>query len=150
MSRENIQRWQPPDRLAPGRKIVGYIDEIVSDGEGWLESQPFWSDLDKAEDLIRGKETVQADQNRSDLTSNRLKRILREIVAAISDVRYPDVWSSDNKAFSPEAAMFSKVAKASRGTERGTVSRKGNPQSCCNPTRRSQLLYSPCQVSCHC
>src|ERR1035438_1721911 len=111
MSRENIQRWQPPDRLAPGRKIVGWVDEILSDGEGWLESQPFWSDLDKAEDLIRGKETVQADQNRSDLTSNRLKRILREIVAAISDVRYPDVWSSDNKAFSPEAAMFSKVAK---------------------------------------
>ena len=76
-----------------------------------MQSQPFWSDLGKAENLIRGKECLKADENRSDLTSNRLKRILREMVAAISDVHYPDVWSSDNKAFAPEAAMFSKVAK---------------------------------------
>ena len=111
MARGDTARWQPPDRLAPGQKIVGWTNEIIQDGEGWLESQPFWSDLSKAENLIRGKECVKADENRSDLTSNRLKRILREMVAAISDVRYPDVWSSDNKAFAPESAMFSKVAK---------------------------------------
>jgi hypothetical protein len=111
MSRNSDTRWQPPDRLAPGRKIVGWTDEIISDGEGWLESQPFWSDLDKAENLIRGKETIKADENRSDLTTNPLKLILREIVAAVSDVRYPDAFSSDNKAFAPEAAMFSKITK---------------------------------------
>jgi hypothetical protein len=104
-------RWQPPDRLAPGTKIVGWANEIIQDGEAWLQNQPFWNDLSKAENLIRGKEAVKADQNRSDLTSNRLKRILREMVAAISDVHYPDVWSSDNKSFAPDAAMFSKVAK---------------------------------------
>lgn len=111
MARNSDTRWQPPDRLAPGRKIVGWCDDIISDGESWLQSQPFWSDLSKAENLIRGKECVQADENRSDLTTNPLKLILREVVAAISDVRYPDVWSSDNKAFAPESAMFSKVAK---------------------------------------
>ena len=111
MARQSDSRWQPPDRLAPGQKIVGWTNEIIQDGEGWLESQPFWSDLNKAENLIRGKETLKADENRSSLTSNRLKRILREMVAAISDVRYPDVWTSDNKAFAPESAMFSKVAK---------------------------------------
>ena len=111
MPRNSDTRWQPPDRLAPGRKIVGWCDDIISDGEGWLESQPFWSDLSKAENLIRGKECVKADENRSSLTSNRLKRILREMVAAISDVHYPDAWASDNKAFAPEAAMFSKVSK---------------------------------------
>ena len=110
MPRED-SRWQPPDRLAPGRKRVGWVDEILSDGERWLQAQPFWSDLSKAENLIRGKECVKADENRSDLTTNPLKLILREMVAAISDVHYPDVWSSDNKAFAPEAAMFSKVAK---------------------------------------
>jgi hypothetical protein len=111
MPRDSDTRWQPPDRLAPGKKIVGWCDEIISDGETWLQSQPFWNDLSKAENLVRGKEAVKADENRSDLTTNPLKLILREMVAAISDVHYPDVWSSDNKAFAPEAAMFSKVAK---------------------------------------
>ena len=111
MPRDSDTRWQPPDRLQPGKKIVSWCNDIIQDGEGWLESQPFWSDLSKAENLIRGKACIKADENRSDLTSNRLKRILREMVAAISDVRYPDVWSSDNKAFAEEAAMHSKVAK---------------------------------------
>lgn len=54
-----------------------------------------------------------ADENRSSLTSNRLKRIGREMVAAISDVRYPeDVWVSDNRAYSKELEMFSKLARA--------------------------------------
>jgi hypothetical protein len=111
MPRDEAQRWQPPDRLAPGKKIVGWTDEIISDGESWLQNQPFWGDLAKAENLIRGKECIKADENRSDLTTNPLKLILREMVAAISDVRYPDAWTSDNKAFAPEAGMFSKVNK---------------------------------------
>ena len=106
------RRWQPPDRLASGKERFGWVDEIIQDGERWLESQPFWSDLSKAEDLIRGKETVKADENRSDLTSNRLKRILRGIVAAYSDVRYPDPFTSDNKAYADEATMMSKVVEA--------------------------------------
>jgi hypothetical protein len=111
VSRNKISRWQPPNRLALGKDIVGWTEDIISDGEGCLQSQPFWSDLSKAEKLIRGKECVKADENRSDLTTNPLKLILREMVAAISDVRYPDVWSSDNRAFSPEAKMFSQIAK---------------------------------------
>jgi hypothetical protein len=105
-------RWQPPDRLADGKKRWGYIQEIISAGERWLESQPFWSDLSKAEDIIRGKEMLKADENRSDLTSNRLKRLGREMVAAISDVRFPDdAWTSDNRAYANEQTMLSKVAR---------------------------------------
>ena len=90
MARDEQRYWAPPDRLQPGKKRWGWVDEIVQDGERWLQQQPFWNDLAKAEDLIRGKEMLKADENRSDLTSNRLKRILREMVAAISDVRYPE------------------------------------------------------------
>jgi hypothetical protein len=83
----------------------------VQDGERFLQTQPFWADMAKAENLIRGKEMLKADENRSDLTSNRLKRIFREQVAALSDVRYPEAWMSDNKAYAGALAMFTKVAK---------------------------------------
>ncbi len=114
MSRQDEnKRWQPPNRTEPGKKVWKWVEDVVDSGEQWLESQPFWNDLSRAEDIIRGKEQEKADENRSDLTSNRLKRIGREMVAAISDVRYPqDAWTSDNKAFSREQAMFSKLSRA--------------------------------------
>lgn len=112
MPKDSNTRWQPPDRLADGRKRWSWVEEIISEGERWLETQPFWNDLSKAEDIIRGKEMMKADENRSDLTSNRLKRLGREMVAAISDVRYPDdAWTSDNKAYADEQSMLSKVAR---------------------------------------
>ena len=112
MSKDDSTRWQPPSRLESGKKRWGWVEDIVLDGERWLEGQPFWSDLSRAEDIIRGKEMLKADENRSDLTSNRLKRLGREMVAAISDVRYPeDAWTSDNKAYADEQTMFSKVCR---------------------------------------
>jgi hypothetical protein len=113
MARQQDKSWQPPDRLTPGKKRKAWLDEIVDDSESWLRQQPFWNDLDLAEKIIHGSELVKADQNRSDLTSNRLPRIGREMVATISDVRYPeDVWHSDNRAYANELTMFSKLARA--------------------------------------
>lgn len=112
MSRDEQGRWQPPSRLESGKKRWGYLQDTLSAGESWLESQPFWTDLSRAEDVIRGKEMRRADENRSDLTSNRLKRVAKEMVAAISDVRYPDdAWTSDNKAYANEQTMLSKVCR---------------------------------------
>ena len=126
MARTEDNRFQPPDRLAPGKKRVAWVNDIVQDGERWLQTQPFWADLAKAEHLIRGKEMIKADENRSDLTSNRLKRIFREQVAALSDVRYPDVWASDNKAYEPTLDMFSKVAKGIWYESRAPRGRSGS------------------------
>jgi hypothetical protein len=112
MSREDVKYWQPPPEQADSKKRWGWVEDIISDGERNMQAQPWWSDLPKAEGLIRGKESLKADQNRSDLTSNRLKRIFREMVAAISDVRYPDnAWASENKAYADTGTMFGKVAK---------------------------------------
>lgn len=112
MARDDSSRWQPPSRLESGKKRWGWIENIVSDGESWLEAQPFWNDLSRAEDIVRGKEQIKADENRSDLTSNRLKRVAKEMIAAISDVRYPDdAWTSDNKAYADEQTMLSKVCR---------------------------------------
>lgn len=113
MAKSQSMSWQPPDRLSPGKQRWSYIEDIVSDGERWLQQQPFWNDLSRAEDIIRGKELAKADENRSDLTSNRLKRVGREMVAAISDVRFPeDAWTSDNRAYADEQSMLSKVSRA--------------------------------------
>lgn len=105
--------WQPPSHLKSGRERWQWTEDIILDGERWLQAQPFWTDLVRAEEIIKGKEMDRADENRSSLTSNRLKRIGREMVATCADVRYPaDIWTSDNAAYAHEQEMFSKVARA--------------------------------------
>jgi hypothetical protein len=121
-SKDDTLKWQPPSRLVDPRQVWGWADDIISDGEGWLQAQPFWNDLTRAENLIRGMEQKKADENRSDLTSNRLKKILREIVGVLSDVRHPDAWGSSNRAFAEEADMFSKVSKGIWYTARAPLS----------------------------
>lgn len=113
MPPKDNRRWQPPSRLESGSKRWQWVDEAITEGERWLESQPFWNDLSLAERIIRGMEMRKADENRSDLTSNRLKRIGREMVASISDVRYPeDIWVSDNRSYDKEMRMLSQVNRA--------------------------------------
>ena len=113
MGRDFDRRWQPPSFLESGKKRWSWIEEILDAGEANLQQQPFWNDLERAEKVIRGQEMLKADENRSDLTSNRLKRIGREMVAAISDVRYPeDLFVSENRAYAPQLEMFSKTGRA--------------------------------------
>lgn len=109
-AREKDDRhFQPPSQLKSGRERWQWTEDIILDGERWLQAQPFWTDLVKAEEIIKGKEMDRADENRSSLTSNRLKRIGREMVATCADVRYPaDIWTSDNAAYNHEQEMFSK------------------------------------------
>ena len=62
MAKQPDKAWQPPERLAPGKKRIAWQREIIDDSESWLRQQPFWNDLSLAEQIIRGKELVKADE----------------------------------------------------------------------------------------
>ena len=104
--------WQPPDMLASGQDRAGWAEDLVQEGERWLGQQPSYKDLNRSIDLIAGKPDVASQENRSKLTTNRAKRSLREIIGTLSDTRYLDSFTTDNKAFTDEAEMLNKIAKA--------------------------------------
>lgn len=114
MSRDDqdTRRWQPPPKDAlPGAKM-GWVNDVVAAGEGNLTAQTGFKDIGRAVDLISGRLGELDTESRSKLTTNRGKRVLREVIANISDIRPVDCYTSDNRAYQEFLAMLNKVWKA--------------------------------------
>src|SRR5947208_11261731 len=101
---ENAPVWQAPDffKSSPER-VAGWVDELLQDREALLKSTSQYKDIDKAFSLVSGQPDSSINEQRSNLNTNRAKRSLREIVAALADVRQTDGYDTENKAFKDEA-----------------------------------------------
>ncbi len=107
--------WQVPDYikcLSKPEIVAGWVDELLQDREALLKSTSQYKDIDKAFSLIAGQPDSSINEQRSNMNTNRAKRSIREINAALSDVRQMDGFDTEDKAFKPEAAMLNKVMKA--------------------------------------
>jgi hypothetical protein len=100
--------WQVPPFDAPPDKKMGWIEEQLEEGEGWLSNQRAYKDLAKN---IKIFDALFDDQVKSSLVSNELKYNLRKFIETISEVREIGSYSSDAKQFKPYAEMINKVAK---------------------------------------
>lgn len=109
---EKDMSWQPPEFIEKGMRRAGWCADIISEGEKWLQAQPAYKDIQRGFDIIAGLPGADSRESRSPLNSNRAKRSIREIVAALSDTRTVDCYSTDNKALADEATMLNRVAKA--------------------------------------
>lgn len=104
--------WQPTLMEGTGREKMGWINEVVSAGEGVISKQPGYRDLGTAVDLISGRHDRKPVESRSRLAIPRDKRALREVNASISDIRAVDAVITDNPAQQDNAQLFNKVWKA--------------------------------------
>lgn len=106
--------WQPPKNDGGDNAAArqAWVNDVVSMGEQFNASQLANRDIGSAIDLISGRSSKKINQTRSNLTVNRGKRALREVIANIADVRAIDGYSSDNPAFQDFLGMLNKVWKA--------------------------------------
>jgi len=91
---------------------MGWVNDVVSAGEQFNASLLSSRDVGTAINLISGKYNDTLNQSRSNISMNREKRALREVVANIADIRAVDAYSSDNPAYQSFIAMMNKVWKA--------------------------------------
>jgi|ERR1700680_229798 len=115
MPEERLYRdWQcPPAALPEGRKI-GWLNECTQEGQAWLKSQRGYKDYHKALSILAGQDSDyrQIAEYRSRVSSNRLKRNVREVVGTMAKLRPMWGYHSDNKAYANQAEMMNKVTKA--------------------------------------
>lgn len=105
------KHWQAPPRDSdPGQKM-GWINDIASASEQAMETRAGYRDIPRAIDLVSGLTNSKISESRSRLVTNRGKRVLREIIANISDIRPVDGYSSENPAYAANAEMFNKLWK---------------------------------------
>lgn len=100
------RHWQAPPADAGSSQKMGWVNDIVSACEGIATVRAGYRDIPRAIDLVSGLLNSKISESRSRLVTNRGKRVLREIIGNIANIRPVDGYSSENPAYSNQAEMF--------------------------------------------
>jgi hypothetical protein len=101
--------WQVPPFEAAPRIRIGWVEEQIQEGEGYLQGQSCYRDLGKN---LRVFDAIFKDTTRSTLVTNELKYSIRKFCETLAEVREIATYGSDVPAFKQIAEMLTKVSKA--------------------------------------
>lgn len=103
-------RWAAPPFEALPSTRVGWVEDMISEGEGFLENQTFYKNL--SQNLRIFDAVFRSDKTKSTLLTNKLKYNIRKFCETLAEVREIGTYGSDNPKFKQMAEMLTKVSKA--------------------------------------
>lgn len=98
-----------PNFESPSSVKIGWVDEMISEGEGFLAGQSCYKNLSSN---MRVFDAIFKDKSRSTLVTNKLKYDIRKFCETLAQVREIAGYGSDHPAFKGIAEMLTKVSKA--------------------------------------
>lgn len=108
----NYPEWQVPDRDAPEKEKLGWLNAGTEDGQSWHRSQRGYRDYKNAIDIICGMAGELRPKYRSMVTSHRLKTNIRVSISGLSNIRPLWGYHSEAKAYQKMAGMLNKLNRA--------------------------------------
>ncbi len=100
--------WQiPPFEASPSIRY-GWVEEIIREGEGFLEGQQCYKELGRN---LRVFDGLFKDKAKSTLITNQLKYNIRKFCETLSEVREIASYGSDFPGYKKTADMLTKVSK---------------------------------------
>ena len=113
MADRSWREWQVPPQAASENYKLGWLNEQAEDGISWNKSQRGWHDHHKAFEILAGKiDLSKIPLYRSGISTARLKRNIRQVRGAVTNIRPISGFSSSNPAFSQNALMMNEVLTA--------------------------------------
>lgn len=110
---DRLREWQVPPQSAPDKRKIVWLNEACEEGNSWQRSQRGFGDWRKSMDVLAGRiDPAMIPVYRSQLTTGRLKRNIKEIVGAAANIRPMWAYHSDNNAVQAQAMMMNKVTRA--------------------------------------
>jgi hypothetical protein len=107
------KQWQVPTYSQSGsnkKEVHAWMKQNVDDGTEFLEASPGYQQLEESIRILSGKPSAalaaKQDEGYSRLNVNRLKRNMREMVNALSEIRYNPGYNSKNNELKPAAEML--------------------------------------------
>lgn len=91
---------------------IGWLKEAVREGETFIRNQTGASDFRIAKDIIAGVNTGKMPTSLSNINVNLQKRLIREIVGTMSNIRPLWGYSTDNKSLEPQAEILNKLLQS--------------------------------------
>lgn len=109
-----FKSWQAPPAAVSEDKKIGFMNEVTQEGLAWIKSQRGFKDWNRALDILAGQDPSYpaAAEYRSKVSTNRLKRNVREVVGAMSKLRPFWGYHSENNTYKDQAGMMNKVTRA--------------------------------------
>ncbi len=101
--------WQAPNFESSASYRLGWVEEQVQEGEGFLQGQSCYQNLPRNMRIFDG---IFNDQTRSTIKTNILRYYIRKFVETISDVREIGLYGTDAAQFKPFSEVSNKMAKA--------------------------------------
>src|SRR5208337_1804002 len=100
--------WQVPRFESSPSTRVGWVEEQIQEGEGFLEGQSCYRNLGAN---LRVFDAVFRDKSRSSLITNELIYDIRKFCETLAEVREIAGYGSDFPAYKQVAEMLTKVSK---------------------------------------
>jgi hypothetical protein len=100
--------WQAPPFEAPSSTKIGWIEDMLSESEGWLSGQKSYKNLASNLAVFNG---LFKDKAKSVLVTNGLRYAATKFVTTLAEVREIAAYGSDVKAYKQMAEMLTKVSK---------------------------------------
>lgn len=89
---------------------LGWFQRARSEANSYLASQPPYSDIEPALKIIQGNEEALRSTTRNRVRVNRLKRQIREVVAALSQIRAQGwTFRTDNRTWDDQCGKLTKL-----------------------------------------
>ncbi len=101
--------WQVPKFETSASTRIGWVEEQIQEGEGFLEGQLCYRNLGAN---MRIFDAIFRDKSRSTLVTNELKYDIRKFCETLAEVREIAGYGSDIPAFKQFAEMLTKVSKS--------------------------------------
>src|SRR5512146_2566505 len=106
--KSNSYRVPPPD----SSQLLGFLQEMVTEGEALLKSQRAYKDIDRAIEMMASEEDDKIPKSLSRVRLNPVKRNINEITATLSNLRPMWGFHTDNKSFEAHANNLNKLILA--------------------------------------
>jgi len=89
--------------------LLGWLQEAVREGETFIRNQTAATDFQKAKDIIAGISQNKINKSLSNININMEKRLIRDIVATMSNLRPLWGYSTDNEELEDNSVVLNKL-----------------------------------------
>ena len=103
-----MAQWQVPAFTASPSMRVGWVEEVIREGEGFLEGQTCYKELGRN---LRVFDGLFRDKTKSTLITNQLKYNIRKFCETLAEVREIAGYGADLPAYKVTADMLTRVSK---------------------------------------
>lgn len=113
-STRNLKQWQVPAYGTDKKTIQTFCINQVRDGRDYASAEPGAAQLEESIRILTGRPdeklaAKQRDGRYSSLSTNRLKRNIREMVNALSDIQWTPGFHSDSNDTQGQAELLNRV-----------------------------------------